>query len=118
MTSTIFNKQSDAVSNEDIASLNMNFIGLSYTQFSMSYSFNISTEINFGVSLHYMVGKITEFRNSIIDDVFSSDSTVKHYLEAGWDRAEDKFYKLNVDISFSAEIISLHLPLLSTFEGR
>lgn len=104
VTSDIFNKQSNAVTNEDIASLDMNFIGLSYTQFSLSYSFNVSAEINFGISLHYMIGNITEFRNSIIDDIFSSDSTVKHYLETGWDHAEDKFYKLNVDASLSADV--------------
>jgi hypothetical protein len=104
VASTIFDKQSSEISNDDIASLNMNFIGLSYTQFSLAYSMNISTEINFGVSLHYMVGRITEFKSSIVDDIFETDANVKHYLEHGWENAENKFYKLNVDVGLSANV--------------
>jgi len=102
--SDIFSKQSDEISNSDIASLDMNFIGLSYTQFSLSYSLNVSTEINFGISFHYMVGKIAEFKTSIVDEVFTSDANVKHYLAYGWDNAETKFYKLNVDLSLIADV--------------
>jgi hypothetical protein len=100
----IFNKAVGEVTNEDIASLKFNLIGLSYTQYSLSYGLNISTGVSFGISLHYLYGKITEFFSSIVEPIFNTDSSIRDYLEYAWDDAEDTFYKLNVDLSLTADI--------------
>lgn len=103
-STTIFNKSVNDITNEDIASLKMSFLGLRYTQFSLSYALNISRGMSFGISLHYMYGKITEFYTSIVDDIFNSDNSTDQYLEYAWDDAEESFNKLNVDLSLSVDI--------------
>jgi len=100
----VFDKPIEQVTDSDISSLKFNLIGLRYTQFSLSYGLNISTGVSFGISLHYMYGKITEFKTSIVEPIFDTDTSVKDYLEYAWDDAEESFYKLNVDLSVTADL--------------
>jgi hypothetical protein len=100
----ILEKPVEAVTDDDIASLQMNLLGLKYTQISMSYGLPVSQGINIGVSLHYMIGKLTEFRSSILDPVFRTDSGASHYLKHAWSAADSKFNKLNVDVGLVADI--------------
>jgi hypothetical protein len=102
--SDVFNKPIGQVTDSDISSLKFNLIGLRYTQFSLSYGLNVSTAVSLGVSLHYMYGKITEFKKSIVESIFDTDTSVKEYLEYSWDDAEESFYKLNVDLSVTADL--------------
>ncbi len=102
--SDVLSKKTDEISNKDIASLNMNFIGLKYTKYSFAYSFKISKDVYFGVGLHLLKGKSGDFNSSIIDDIFSSGSDSKTYLEHGWENAEHKFTKIVTDLSFATDI--------------
>ena len=104
VASPVLEKPVDQVTDDDIASLSMNFLGLKYTQISMSYGLPVAQGINIGVSLHYMLGKLTEFRSSILDPVFVPDSNASHYLKYAWSNADTKFNKLNVDIGLGADI--------------
>lgn len=102
--SDVFNKPTEQVTDSDISNLKFNLIGLRYTQFSLSYGLNLSTTVSFGISLHYMYGKITEFNTSIVASIFDTDTSIKDYLEYAWDDAEETFYKLNVDLSVTADL--------------
>ena len=64
-----FNQGSENISNADIASLSMNFIGLKYKQISLSYSMEVHQSVSLGITLHYLNGKVTEFNRSITDDL-------------------------------------------------
>ena len=96
-----FDKAPGTVSNEEIASLAMNTIGLQYKQVSLSYAFNLSSELNFGVTLHYLNGKVTESRPAIVTNVFSKDSGTVDYLEQAWHAADKKFSKIIADLSLN-----------------
>jgi hypothetical protein len=92
-----FNRESEDVSNADIASLTMNFVGLKYKQISFSYAMEVHQSVNLGVTLHYLNGKVTEFNRSITDDIFTANKEPKDYLEAAWESAEEKFSKIVAD---------------------
>jgi hypothetical protein len=92
-----FDRESENVSNTDIASLQMNFIGLRYKMISLSYSMDIYQSVSLGVTLHYLNGKVTEYNRSITDDIFNANNEPKDYLESAWDSAEDKFSKIVAD---------------------
>jgi len=102
--SDVLSKKIGEISNIDIASLNMNFIGLKYTKYSLAYSFKISKAVSFGVGLHLLKGKSADFNSSITNDIFSPGSDSKAYLEHGWKSAEHKFTKIVTDLSFAADI--------------
>ena len=102
--SDIFNKNIEDVSNDDIASLDMNFMGLRYKKLSVAYSLNFARSMNVGISLHYLSGKIIKFDMPITHDVFSSQSDSKDYLEYTWDLAENKFSKLVADLGISMDM--------------
>jgi hypothetical protein len=104
VVSDIFNKDVESVTNEDIASLELNFIGLRYKQFSIAYSLDLTRLIRFGISLHYLNGKVTEFNSPIVDDTFEKDWSTHSYLEFGWESAEEKFSKLIADFSVITDI--------------
>lgn len=99
-----FDKDPGAVSNADIASLAMNILGLRYKQISLSYAFGLSSNLYFGVTFHYLNGKVSESRPSIVTDVFSKDSGAKDYLEQGWHAVDKKFSKIIVDLSVSMDV--------------
>lgn len=100
----IFNKKVEEISNEDIASLKMNFKGLRYKKFSFAYSLFIVKNVSIGVGFHYLNGKITGFNSSIVDEVFISDSISRDYLEYAWKKAEDKFSKIITDLGISVDV--------------
>ena len=92
-----FEQDIQTVTNADIASLQMNFIGLKYRQVSLSYSMDFQRSFSLGVTLHYLNGKVTAFNRSIVDDIFSMDKEPEDYLEYSWDSAEEKFSKVVAD---------------------
>jgi len=100
----LFEKDPEEVSNDEIASLKMNFVGLRYKQISLSYALSVSKTLNFGVTLHYLYGKITEFNSSIVDDIFSTDWDAKNYLEAAWNETDKKFSRFMADLSVVMDI--------------
>jgi len=92
-----FGKEIQTVTNADIASLQMNFIGLNYKKVSLSYSMDFHHSFSAGITLHYLNGKVTAFNRSIVDDIFTAESEPKDYLEYSWDSAEEKFSKVVAD---------------------
>jgi hypothetical protein len=99
-----FNRAPSTVTNEEITSLSMNVIGLKYKQLSIAYAFNITAEISFGVTIHYLDGKLKESRPTIVSDTFSKDRGSKDYLENAWSNADKKFSKIIADLSLSMDI--------------
>jgi len=102
--SDFFQRPVEEISNADIASLQMNFLGLKYTQFSLSYSMELYQSVTMGISLHYLTGKITEFNRSIVEDAFNTGTDTKEYLEDTWKQADEKFSKIVADIGFNATL--------------
>lgn len=96
--SDIFSKGAANISNSDIASLKLNFLGLSYKQISLAYALPFSEGLNLGIALHYLDGKVTEFDAAIIDNIFTPDSGTRDYLEFCWGEANNKFSKLVMDV--------------------
>lgn len=92
-----FNQEIETVTNADIASLQMNFIGLNYRKISLSYSMDFQRSFSLGITLHYLNGKVTAFNRSIVDDIFTMEKEPKDYLEYSWDSAEEKFSKVVAD---------------------
>jgi hypothetical protein len=101
---SIFAREISAVTNDDIASLKMNFLGLKYRKISFAYAMPIYRSVHMGIGLHYLNGKITEFTGSITDDIFTPNTETENYLEHGWENAGDKFSKFVADIGFSVEM--------------
>jgi hypothetical protein len=99
-----FNQEIETVTNADIASLQMNFIGLKYKTISLSYSMDFHRSFSVGITLHYLNGKVTAFNRSIVDDIFSVDKEPKDYLENSWDSAEEKFSKVVADAGIVANL--------------
>lgn len=97
----IFSKGVDNITNDDIASLKMNFLGLSYKQVSFSYALPVSQGFNVGITLHYLNGKLKDYNSSIIDDVFTGDTGVRTFLQDCWGSTEEKFSRILMDIGFS-----------------
>ena len=102
--SDIFQKGADGVTNADIASLKMNFVGLRYSQYSVAFAFSLSRGVNAGLTIHYLKGRITEFSIPLLDSPFGKDAATKELLEYGWERAETEWNRFNVDLGLSADI--------------
>ncbi len=95
----ILEKDISEITNDDIASLNMNFIGLNYRKFSLGYALQLTQTVHVGVGLHYLKGKIKEFRRSIVDDAFDQNNGTEDYLKTAWEDADEDFSKIIADFS-------------------
>jgi hypothetical protein len=101
----IFAKNVDDVTNDDIAGLRMNFLGLKYKQVSLSYGMEVARSVTLGVTIHYLKGKLNDFSRSLLaDDVFNPNGEVKDYLELAWQDAEHKFSKVVADVGASVNL--------------
>lgn len=101
---SILDTDIDLITGDDLKYLNMSITGLSYTQYSLSYSLDVTKEISLGVTVHYLSGKVSEFSIPLINDQFASSSTEKDYLKYGWNGAENNFGIFLADFSLSAVI--------------
>jgi hypothetical protein len=101
---SLFDKDPSEVSNDDIESLEMNFLGLDYKQISLSYAFQFTQTMSIGATVHYLNGKITDFEAPITDSLFSKAMGASDYLETAWGAAEKKFNKVLFDLSASMNI--------------
>jgi len=103
----IFNKDIGDITNEDIAALKMNFLGLSYKKMSLSYAMQIYRSVSFGITLHYLTGKISDFNGSLLGDIFTTGAESKDYLEYGWENAKaegSKFSKIVSDLGINVNL--------------
>lgn len=92
------------ISNADIATLQMRFIGFHYTNYSFSYAFSLSPEIVLGATVNYLKGKASEANVAIIDAPFRPTSDAKEYLQYAWSAAQKDFNKFNFDLGVSADL--------------
>lgn len=99
-----FNQDVAGITNADIAQLQMSFLGLKYKKYSLSYAMDLYRSVSFGVSLHYLNGKVTRFNRSILDDVFTAGGGTKDYLEHAWKNTEEKFNHIVVDIGLNMDL--------------
>lgn len=99
----IFDVPVENVTNQGIAGLQMNFLGLKYKQISLSYGMPVAQNINIGVTLHYLNGKVNDFNRSLLSDTFNRDNGVKDYLETAWSDPEEKFSRFLVDVGATAQ---------------
>jgi hypothetical protein len=99
----IFDKAAEDVTNQDIASLQMNFLGLKYKQISLSYGMPVGRGMNIGVTVHYLNGKINDFNRSLLDGAFDADHGVKEYLETSWRDPQEKFSRIVADVGATAQ---------------
>jgi len=100
----LFEKDPETLTDADIASLEMNFLGLDYKQVSLSYALQFTQTVSVGVTAHYLNGKITDFNSSLTGGLFDKNLGSKDYLELAWGAAEEKFNKILFDVSASMTI--------------
>ena len=97
----ILAKPAEQVSAADIAALQMRFIGLHYSDYSIAYAFSLSQGLSLGASLHYLKGKASEFDVAIVAEPFRPDAGAKEYLQYAWSGARKEFNKINLDLGVS-----------------
>jgi hypothetical protein len=124
LANDILSKPAGDITNDDIASLRMRFIGLHYTDYSLSVAFPVSQGLVVGATMHYLKGKNAEFSASITAEPFGSGTDAKDLLEYAWSGAGKGFSKLNFDLGVSArfgqyfkaglEVKNLANPLVAT----
>lgn len=99
-----FDQSPGDVSNSDIQSLQMNFLGLHYKQLSLSYGFPLMKGIMFGVTLHYLNGQVTDFTSPITSSTFVPDNKARDYLKETWKLADTDFSKIVSDLALSIDV--------------
>jgi hypothetical protein len=103
LASPVLAKAPMEITNADIASLRMRFIGFHYTDYSLAVAFPVSKGIALGATVHYLKGKNSEFNAALTAEPFRSNSDARGLLQAAWSGAENGFSKLNLDLGVSAE---------------
>jgi hypothetical protein len=101
---TVLSKPVGEITNADIASLQMRFIGLHYTDYSLSFALPISQGISLGATAHYLKGQNADFSASLTAEPFRTGGDAKDYLQFAWSGAENDFSKLNFDLGVSADL--------------
>jgi len=92
------------ISNADIASLQMRFIGFHYTDYSLAFALNLGQGVAMGATVHYLKGRNAEFNTSITSAPFQAGADSKDFLQFAWSGAEKNFSRLNVDVGISADL--------------
>ncbi len=96
--------QGEILTDEMAENLKMIFTGLNYKKYSLAYGVDISRNINIGVAIHYLNGKISVSRKSLTDEIFLQNKSEKDLTSSGWSDPEHKFGKLIADISLNSTI--------------
>jgi hypothetical protein len=104
LANNVLAKPAEQISNADIASLQMRFLGFHYTKYSFSYSFSLSQGLALGATIHYLKGKASEFNVAIVDAPFRPSSGAKDYIQYAWSAAQKDFNKFNLDLGVSADL--------------
>jgi len=109
---TIINPISDSLtdnkvsvlSQDDINNLKFNIIGLKYRQYSIAYGVDLSKSMSFGVTVHYLNGKVGISDRSVTDDFFYNGYSEKEYSQNGWAEPEQNFGKFIADVSINSRV--------------
>ena len=101
----ILSKEISDISGQDINTLKIDFLGLSYRKYSIGYAMNFSKDLNIGVTLNYLKGNGNRFQNNLTDsDVFNTDKKIDSYVTRGWADAEGEFSKIIMDFGANMSI--------------
>ncbi len=101
----ILSRDISEIAGQDINSLMIDFLGISYKKISVSYAMNFSQDLNIGVTLNYLKGKGNRFQRNLTDnDVFNNEKKIASYVSKGWADAEGKFSKIVMDIGANMKI--------------
>jgi len=103
LANDILSKPAGDITNADIASLGMRFIGFHYTDYSLSAALPVSQGITVGATVHYLKGKNAEFSASITGEPFGAGADARDLLEFAWSGAEKGFSKINFDLGACAQ---------------
>ena len=104
LANTVLAKPPGDITNDDIASLQMRFIGLHYTDYSLAFAFSLGQGVSLGTTVHYLKGQNSEFNAALTSAPFQPGATTKDFLQFAWSGAEKDFSKLNFDIGVSADL--------------
>jgi len=100
----VLDKPAGEISNADLASLQMRFIGFHYNDYSLAFAFSLGQGISLGTTAHYLKGRNTEFNASITSAPFQPGAEAKDFLQFAWSGAEKNFSRLNFDVGLSADL--------------
>jgi hypothetical protein len=101
---SILAKPPGDITNDDIASLQMRFIGFQYSDYSLAIAIPLGQGLAMGATAHYLKGRNAEFNASITETPFLPGANAKDFLHFAWSGAEKKFSKLNFDVGISADL--------------
>ncbi|MFH2108171.1 MAG: hypothetical protein ABII93_05820 [Chrysiogenia bacterium] len=101
---SILAKPPGAITNDDIISLQMRFIGFQYSDYSLAIAIPLGQGLAMGATAHYLKGRNAEFKASITETPFLPGANTKDFLHFAWSGAEKKFSKLNFDVGISADL--------------
>lgn len=89
------------VSQADINSLAFTFHGFSFTNYSLSYSVDVTYDLRIGANFNYINGKYIRRDFFINDAIFSSQKTRIDYLQEAWTEPTEILRTLNIDLGVS-----------------
>jgi hypothetical protein len=92
------------ITNADIASLHVRFVGFQYTDYSISFTLPISPGLAIGAAVHYLKGQDADLTASITAEPFGAGAGSKDLLQFAWSAADTDFSKLNFDLGVSADL--------------
>ncbi len=128
LQNSVLDKPAGEITNADIASLRLRFIGFHYSDYSLAFAFPLSATIAVGATAHYLKGRNTEFTASFSDEPFQNGSEAKDLLRYAWSAADRDFSKLNFDLGASAAfgpyfragvvVKNVASPVISTSAGE
>ena len=104
LENAVLSKLPGDVTNADIASLQMRFIGFQYDDYSLAFAFPLGQGLSLGTTLHYLKGRNSEFNASITEAPFLPGAAARDFLQFAWSGAEKEFSKLNFDVGVSADL--------------
>jgi hypothetical protein len=104
LATTVLDKPAGEISNADIASLQMRFIGFHYYDYSLAFAISLGQGVSLGTTVHYLKGQNAEFNAAITSAPFQPGVDSKGFLQFAWSGTEKDFSKLNFDVGISANL--------------
>jgi hypothetical protein len=90
VSATIPSGDAESISNDEIAALGLEYIGVDLKRYTIGYGLQLSSSMSFGIAAHYLHGKAIRFTQALTAAPFGADAEVRDYLEYGWDLAARK----------------------------
>ncbi len=104
LENTVLDKPIGEITNADIASLRIKFIGFHYKDYALAFALPVSQGVAVGATIHYLKGQNTEFNAALTAEPFQSGADAKGLLESAWSGTENGFSRFNFDLGACAEL--------------